>query len=209
MVAGEREHGRTVAHAPFDVDTPPLRCSRDGREESLGHDRRGQAGHHGLRFVAQHRRALAGATLVTRVRPAQRAGARAVAIVAGGVLIQPRIIEMEREQNATTLTAVGPIPQLFRMNIQYRLPAINGLAFDAKVESLSSRYITVNNSRRVSSVVTVDAGVRYITNFSDVPVRLRLQGRNLFNANSVTPRVSGQVLPFEKRRVELSITADF
>lgn len=130
-------------------------------------------------------------------------------IVAGGVLIQPRIIEMEREQNATTLTAVGPIPQLFRMNIQYRLPAINGLAFDAKVESLSSRYITVNNSRRVSGVVTVDAGVRYITNFSDVPVRLRLQGRNLFNANSVTPRVSGQVLPFEKRRVELSITADF
>ncbi len=129
-------------------------------------------------------------------------------VVAGTVLLQPHIIDTSAAA-ATNLTAIGPIPRLVRINVQYRPEAIQGLALDAKVESVSSRFIDVNNARRISGVITVDAGVRYTTEISGVPVRLRLQGRNLTNANSFTPNASSQARPFEKRRVEFSVAADF
>lgn len=130
-------------------------------------------------------------------------------VVAGTVLLQPHIIDTSVAAGANSLTAIGPIPRLVRVNLQYRPEAIQGLALDAKVESVASRFLTVDNSRRLPGVITVDAGVRYTTTISNVPVRLRLQGRNLTNANSITPNASSQVRPFEKRRFELSIAADF
>jgi iron complex outermembrane receptor protein len=130
-------------------------------------------------------------------------------VVAGAVLLQPRIIDTWASEGATRLTAIGPIPRLIRVNLQYRPNIIKGLALDAKIESVSSRYLTVSNSRRISGAITVDAGLRYTTTISNAPVRFRLQGLNLSNTLSVTTNVSGQVRPFEARRVELSIAADF
>lgn len=130
-------------------------------------------------------------------------------IVAGAVFLRPRITDTTGAAGATQLTAVGPIPRLVRVNVQYRPDAVPGLALDAKVESVSSRYLDVNNTRRLSGAITFDAGVRYNTTLADVPVRFRLQGRNLTNTNSITPNISGQLRPFEQRRVEFSIAADF
>jgi iron complex outermembrane receptor protein len=95
------------------------------------------------------------------------------------------------------------------VNLQYQPEAVQGLALDAKVESVSSRFLNVANTRRIPGVTTFDAGVRYTTTLSDVPVRFRLQGRNLTNSNSITPNVSSQIRPFEARRVEFSVAADF
>ena len=130
-------------------------------------------------------------------------------VVAGAVFLRPRITDTSASQGATQLTAIGPIPRLVRVNVQYRPKAVQGLALDAKVESISSRFLDVNNTRRISGAVTFDAGLRYNTIISDVPVRIRLQGRNLTNTYSITPSVSRQVRPFEQRRIELSIAADF
>lgn len=134
---------------------------------------------------------------------------KSLTLVAGAVFIQPRVTDTSAVSGATALTAIGPIPRLIRANIQYRVPAFEGLVLDAKVESVSSRYLDVGNTRRLAGVLTFDAGVRYTTEISDVPVRFRLQGRNLGNANSITPNASTQVRPFEARRVEFSIAADF
>lgn len=130
-------------------------------------------------------------------------------LVAGAVFIKPRVTDTSGVTGTTELTAIGPIPRLIRANIQYRLPAVDGLVLDAKVESVSSRYLDVANTRRLAGIVRFDAGMRYNTEISDVPVRFRLQGRNLTNANSITPNASTQVRPFEARRFEFSIAADF
>ena len=130
-------------------------------------------------------------------------------VVAGAVFLRPRITDTSVAQGAARLTAIGPIPRLVRVNVQYRPEAVQGLALDAKVESISSRLLNVNNSRRISGAITFDAGLRYNTTISDVPVRFRLQGRNLTNTYSITPSVSSQVRPFDQRRVELSVAADF
>ncbi len=130
-------------------------------------------------------------------------------VVAGAVLLQPRITNAAAVGGTTSLTAVGPIPRLIRVNFQYRPHIVKGLAFDAKFESISARYLNVSNSRRIPGAITVDAGVRYTTTISNVPIKLRLQGLNLSNTISVTPNASGQINPFEARRVELTLAADF
>ena len=130
-------------------------------------------------------------------------------VVAGAVLLQPRITNSAAAGGVTSFTAVGPIPRLIRVNLQYRPEIIKGLALDAKFESISARYLNVSNSRRIPGAITVDAGVRYTTTISNVPVKFRLQGLNLSNTQSVTPNASGQINPFEARRVEFTIAADF
>jgi len=130
-------------------------------------------------------------------------------VVAGTVLLQPRIINTTASGSATSLAAIGPIPRLIRVNLQYRPEVMKGLVLDAKVESVSARYLTVSNSRRISGSITVDAGIRYTTTISDVPIRFRLQGHNLSNTLSLRPSASGQVSPFEVRRFELSVAVDF
>ena len=131
-----------------------------------------------------------------------------VTLVAGAVALRPRI-SSTTGPSASSLTEVGPIPRLIRINAQYRPRAVQGLALDMKVESVSSRYITVSNAHRVSGAVTLDAGVRYTTTIANTPVKFRLQGLNLSNTFSVTPNASGQINAFESRRVEASMAADF
>jgi len=130
-------------------------------------------------------------------------------VVAGSVLIQPRISTVAVAGGTTRLTAVGPIPRLIRVNLQYRPPIVRGLVLDGKIESISSRYVTASNSQRVKGALTFDAGFRYTTTIADVPVRFRLQGLNLTNAYTLTPNASGQVNAFEERRFDFNITADF
>ncbi|MDX2225032.1 MAG: hypothetical protein SFV21_19910, partial [Rhodospirillaceae bacterium] len=130
-------------------------------------------------------------------------------VVAGAVLLRARISDETAALGASRLTAVGPIPRLVRVNLQYRPPGVAGLVLDAKVESLSSRVVTVNNAFRTGATLTVDAGARYTTTVAGTPVRFRLQALNLANANGITPQPSGQIAPFEARRVELSVAADF
>lgn len=134
---------------------------------------------------------------------------RALTVVAGAVLLKPRITDEEAINGATRLTAVGPIPRLVRINLQYRPAALPGLVLDTKIESLSERFVTASNSQRVSGTVSVDAGFRYNTTLAGTPVRFRVQGLNLTNTLSVTPNASSQMNPFEARRVEFTVAADF
>ena len=132
-----------------------------------------------------------------------------ITMVAGAVFLRPRITSISRTGATTRLIAVGPTPRVLRTNFQYRPRKVRGLALDLKVESLSSSYLNVANTRRISGSVTVDAGVRYTTALSGVPVRFRLQGLNLGNAFYITPNASGQITAAEARRVEFTVAADF
>ena len=134
---------------------------------------------------------------------------KSLTVVAGAVLLRARITDEAAINGATRLTAIGPIPRLVRVNLQYRPEAFPGLVLDTKIESLSSRYATVTNSQRISGTVSVDAGFRYNTRIAGTPVRFRLQGLNLTNTFSFTPNASGQINPFEERRVDLTVAADF
>lgn len=129
-------------------------------------------------------------------------------VVAGAVLLRPHTTSTTAA-GTTHLSVVGPTPRLGRVNLQYRPHALRGVIFDAKVEAVSSRYLTVSNAHSIGAAVTFDAGVRYNTTIAGVPVRFRIQGTNLTDTFSLNPSISGQITAFDGRRYEATIAADF
>ncbi|MCB2106878.1 MAG: hypothetical protein KDE14_04215 [Rhodobacteraceae bacterium] len=130
-------------------------------------------------------------------------------VVAGVVLLKARIFDDSAPAGTKPLTAVGPSPRLFRMNAQYKIPALEGVLLDLKIESASARYITIANTYKTPADIGVDIGVRYTTVMAGTPVRFRLQAMNVTNEFGLTAQPSGQIAPFAKRRVEFSVAADF
>ncbi len=123
-------------------------------------------------------------------------------IVAGGTFIDPKV-----QATTGTSTAVGPVPGLVRVNVQYRPHFLEGLAFDAKVESTSARDATA--TIRLPSAVVIDAGARYTTMVAGRNVTARLQTFNLTNAYVLTPSDTGRLQSLDGRRFELSLAVDF
>ena len=127
-------------------------------------------------------------------------------VVAGVTVIDPTVTfataEGSRERDA-----IGPIPGLVRANFQYRVPTIEGLMLDAKIESTSKRYARYNTVR-LPAVTTLDAGVRYDTQLLGRAATVRLQLFNLTNEYGVTPEPSGRLTPFDSRRFDLSLALD-
>jgi iron complex outermembrane receptor protein len=127
-------------------------------------------------------------------------------IVAGVTVIDPTVTFTSAE-GTEKRDAIGPIPGLVRANFQYRVPGIEGLMLDAKIESTSKRYARYN-SVRLPAVTTLDTGVRYDTQLLGRAATLRLQLFNLTNEYGVTPEASGRLTPFDSRRFDLSLALD-
>lgn len=127
-------------------------------------------------------------------------------VVAGVTVIDPTITYATPE-GARQREAIGPIPGLVRANFQYRVPGIDGLMIDAKIESTSKRYARYN-SVRLPAVTTIDAGMRYDTQLLGRAATVRLQLFNLTDEYGVTPEASGRLTPFDSRRFDLSLALD-
>jgi iron complex outermembrane recepter protein len=131
-------------------------------------------------------------------------------VVAGYVKIDARIaVEagvLGSEPQAAT--AVGPVPERFSANFQYRIPQVTGMMLDAKVERLSSRYARINGVK-LPAVTTYEIGLRYDMRLLGNATRLRMHAFNLTDEFALTPSPSGRVTPFNGRGVEISLAMDF
>jgi iron complex outermembrane receptor protein len=128
-------------------------------------------------------------------------------VVAGVIIIDPKVSNTENPAGPVTEIAVGPIPLLARANFQYRMPGVPGLTLEAKGEFISSRWARYD-SVRLPSVTLFDAGFRYSTQVSGKPATLRLQLANLTNAYSLTVQSSGWIQTMDPRRFDLSLAFD-
>lgn len=128
-------------------------------------------------------------------------------VVTGVTLIDPEVRFEAGGSGSTSAVAVGPVPGLIRANFQYRVEAVAGLTLDAKVESTSARYARYD-AVRLPPVTTVDAGVRYDTQWLGKDVTVRLKGLNLTNEYGLKPSASGKITPFDSRGFELSVAMD-
>jgi iron complex outermembrane receptor protein len=129
-------------------------------------------------------------------------------VVAGFIVIDAAVKNDTGPAGSVTSTAVGPIPNSLRANIQYRPTFITGLTFDAKIERTSKRNATTLGNP-LPAVTLFDAGVRYSMSIFEKTARARLQLLNLTNEYGVTPQASGQLSPLDGRRFEFSLAIDF
>src|SRR5262249_49348275 len=103
-------------------------------------------------------------------------------VVAGYIYIKPKVEYDAGGGVRAERTAIGPIPGLLRANFQYRPAFLDGLIFDAKVESTSSRYARYQ-SISLPAVISLDLGTRYNTRILGKPATWRLQLYNVTNAS--------------------------
>ena len=129
-------------------------------------------------------------------------------VVAGYIHVDPRVEYATNAGATASEVAVGPIPGLLRINLQYRTPFLEGLILDGKLERISSRYTAVQGLS-VPAATTIDVGARYNTHLLDKPATFRFQAYNVGNTNYLTVFPSGQIISFEARHMELSLAIEF
>ncbi len=131
-------------------------------------------------------------------------------VVAGSVLLQPRISGLSVERGLIADTPPGTPPRIFRLSLQYGPSSWRGFSVDTLTEYTSSQFANRGNTFRVPAMATLDAGMRYSFKVYDANANIRIQLRNVFNSYDWTvDGASGRFAPNPPRRVSLRLAADF
>lgn len=132
-----------------------------------------------------------------------------VTIVAGSVLMQPRI---SGEAVDTGLIGAHPVGQPKRrstVNFDWRLGEGSGpLSFDIAIDSSSSSWVNAENTLSAPGYFTMDFGVRYRFAIGDIRAVLRPKIENLFNEFSWRVSQNGGLTYSNSRNYSLQLIAD-
>jgi len=130
-------------------------------------------------------------------------------LIAGAVLLQARI-----NPTAGLVLAgnepLGRLPRIFRVNAEYRVPALPGFSVDGQVEAVSSRIGSVDGIARIPERYSGNLGLRYRFQAWTTPVSFRFQALNITDTYGWTVGPTGLWdNSFERRRFIGTISADF
>lgn len=128
---------------------------------------------------------------------------------AGATFIDPKVKYDSGTANGQVETvAIGPIPMLVRVNMQYRTPFLEGLILEARGDFMSKRKINTGNDH-LPEMAVLGAGVRYNFRIAGKDVRAHAQVSDATNVFSFTAVTSGFVPTTVDRVFDFSLTMDF
>lgn len=104
-----------------------------------------------------------------------------LSIVAGAVLLRPRVTGEGVELGRVGRLPVGQPARNLRFNADWQLPWLDGLSADVGVTHLSERTATRDNLVALPLRTLVDIGARYRFSLSDTRASLRLTATNVFD----------------------------
>jgi len=133
----------------------------------------------------------------------------ALSVVAGAVLLQPRVTGEAVEQGRIGDRPVGAISRRFEASADWRLPFLPGTSLDTRISYRSDETATVSNLTAIPARTQVDLGGRYRFKVSGRGVLLRLQVTNLFDVQSFELRNACAYILFPGRVVQGYVTVDF
>jgi iron complex outermembrane receptor protein len=133
----------------------------------------------------------------------------ALTLVAGAVLMRPRV-----SGEAVTLGRVGRRPigqpsQLLTLAVQYALPGIDGLQLTLNATHRSTRAADTRNLVELPARTLVDAGIRWRFDLGSRPALLRVQMLNVTNAFDWALVGSGSFQVNAPRQLTMFLTVDF
>lgn len=103
----------------------------------------------------------------------------ALSVVAGAVLMQPRVTGEAVELGRVSKKPIGQPDRQLRANVEYRLSSAPGLSFDVAVVNFGDRPASRDGVSEVSGYTLIDLGARYRFKIGDVPATLRVQAANI------------------------------
>lgn len=134
---------------------------------------------------------------------------RTLSIVAGAVLLQPRVTGEAVTAGRIGDRPVGAISRRFEASADWRPPFLPGASFDTRLAYRSAETATVSNLTAIPARTQVDIGGRYRFRVSGRGVLLRLQATNLFDVQSFELRNAGAYNLHPGRLVQGYVTVDF
>jgi iron complex outermembrane receptor protein len=131
-----------------------------------------------------------------------------LSIVAGAVLMRPRVVG-----DAVTFGRVGekPVGQMdrnLRIDVEYRPPFVSGFSFDAAVANTGERVASRDGLTEVPGYTLVDLGTRYRFKIGDTPATLRVLAENITDVYTWEIYGSNSFGLTDGRRFSVQLAAD-
>jgi iron complex outermembrane receptor protein len=130
-------------------------------------------------------------------------------IVAGAVLMEPRVIGEAVDLGRVSRRPVGQTERLIRANLQYRPPAMQPLSLDLAVAHYGERIASRDGITAVPAYTLVDVGARYRMKLGQAPATLRLQAANITDAFAWAVLSSNTFGLMDGRRYSATLYVDF
>ena len=131
-------------------------------------------------------------------------------VVAGAMLLQARVSGSTVDQGLIGNVPPGRSPAVIRLNADYGPAEWRGVSVNAQINHEDSNYANRINTVRISTITTVDLGIRYNFKVYDAAASVRFDVKNLTNEYIWTVAgASGQYTPSPARRYTVRIAADF
>jgi iron complex outermembrane recepter protein len=134
---------------------------------------------------------------------------RHLSIVAGTVLLWPRVSGEAVALGVTGPRPVGAVARRFELSADWRPPFAPGFSLDAALSHRSPEITTVNNLVTLPARNFLNLGGRYSFRTAGTDATLRLQITNALNVLGPGPRGAGAYGQVEGRVVRGYLTIDF
>ena len=131
-------------------------------------------------------------------------------VVAGVMLLQPRISGSTVDRGLIGEVPPGRTPQLIRFNANYAPPAWSGFALETQIDHNGANFANRLNTFKVPGVTLMDVGARYRFKAFGGAAALRLQIQNITNAYGWRVNGSSGSFTYEApRRFSGRLAVDF
>jgi len=129
--------------------------------------------------------------------------------VVGGVLLRPRVTGEGVRLGRVGSRPVGLSPRSLDLNLDWRLPWLEGLSLDTGVSSIADVPATRDNRVSIPGRTLVDLGARYRFKLSGRDATFRAQLTNVGNVYGYDLRGAGAYDPIQQRQASAYLTIDF
>ena len=130
-------------------------------------------------------------------------------VVAGAVLIDPRVSGDPVNRGLVGPIPVGPTPLTGLVTLQYQPKSWGGFSIDGDVIYGSAQVATIDNTLKAPAWTDLDLGARYTFKIKGVPASIRAQVGNVTNAYSWVVNSDGSFFARAPRNYRLTLAADF
>lgn len=103
----------------------------------------------------------------------------ALSVVAGAVLMQPRVTGEAVTLGRVDEKPVGQTARTLRANIEFRPPMTPGFSLDAAIANFGARTASRDGRSEVPGYTLIDIGARYRFKMASTPMTLRVQLANV------------------------------
>jgi len=133
----------------------------------------------------------------------------AISLVAGAVLIKPRVSGAAVEQGRVGERPLGQATAVVRGNLEYRPPAWRGFSVDLAASYTGRRPSSRDNLAWLPAYGVLDIGARYRFRVGDAPATLRLQVANVTDSYAWSVSRSNSYGLMDRRRALAFLVVDF